>query len=593
MLPGVTLLERAFHKPRGGSTLQYTGILASASGRQVCDLNIEHCTLVDVFQGTLVPNSTLSVAYGRIVGINDGLAAHQTIDAQGLYLAPSFMDAHVHIESSLLSPAEYARIVVPRGTTAVAADPHEIVNVLGYEGMNYMLRSSAGRPLDVYLTVPSCVPATSFDSAGASLYASDMHQFAREDRVLGLGEVMNFPGLIAGEATLLDKLAIFREARKAIDGHAPAVRGRDLSAYIAAGIRSDHESTSAEEAAEKLSKGMYVMIREGSAARDLAALVATVTPRNARRFLLCSDDRHPTDLVREGHIDRMLRLLVAAGVDPIDAIRMATLNAAERYGLQTFGALAPGYQADMVLLKDLTSFEVVQVFKAGVPVALDGQMTVPITERPYPLRDSVNIKWLEASDFHIPARGPKVRVIEAREGSLITGSLIMDTPRGPDGICFSDTERDLLRMYVIERHRGTGNIGRGFIHGLGLKRGAIASTISHESHNMIVVGVDATSIFKAARHLNKIGGGLAVTLGERVIADLPLPIGGLMTNRSATEVNQRLDAFEAFFKSEGMTNTQPLMTLSFMALPVIPHLKLTDRGLVDVDQFEMTDLFPE
>lgn len=481
---------------------------------------------------------------------------------------------------------------MPRGTTAVAADPHEIVNVLGYEGMNYMLRSSKGLPLDVYLTVPSCVPATNFDSAGASLYASDMHQFAREDRVLGLGEVMNFPGLIAGETTLLDKLAIFREARKAIDGHAPALRGRDLSAYIAMGIRSDHESTSAEEALEKLSKGMYVMIREGSAARDLAALVPIVSPRNARRFLLCSDDRHPTDLVREGHIDRMLRLLVAYGVDPIDAIRMATLNAAERYGLQTFGALAPGYQADMVLLRDLKNFEVVQVFKMGVPVAEDGQMSIPINERPYPLRDSVNIKWLQAADFHIPAQGSKVRVIEAREGSLITGNLIMDTPRGPDGLCYSDTERDILRIYVIERHRGTGNIGRGFIHGLGLKRGAIASTISHDSHNMIVVGVDDTSIFKAARHLNKIGGGLVVTVGDEVIADLPLPIGGLMTNQSAARVNRDLDAFEAFFTSEGLANTQPLMTLSFMALPVIPHLKLTDRGLVDVDRFAMTDLFP-
>lgn len=571
--------------------MNYTEILAAAAGRRACDLNIEHCTMVDVFQGVLVPDATVSIASGRIVGINDGLSAHQSIDAKGLYLAPSFMDAHVHIESSLLSPAEYARIVVPRGTTAIAADPHEIVNVLGYEGMNYMLRSSEGLPLDVYLTVPSCVPATNFDSSGASLYASDMHQFAREDRVLGLGEVMNFPGLIAGEATLLDKLAIFREARKAIDGHAPALRGRDLSAYISAGIRSDHESTSPGEALEKLSKGMYVMIREGSAARDLAALAGTITPRNARRFLLCSDDRHPTDLVRDGHIDRMLRLLVASGVDPIDAIRMATLNAAERYGLPTFGAVAPGYQADLVLLRDLKDFEVLQVFKAGTLVAQKGEMTININERPYPLRDSVNIKWLEARDFHIRAEGPLIRVIEAKEGSLVTENRIMGTPMGSDGLCYSDVERDILRMYVIERHRGTGNIGRGFIHGLGLKRGAIASTISHDSHNMIVVGVDDQSIFKAARHLNKIGGGLVITLGEKIIADLPLPIGGLMSNLGAAEVNQRLDAFEAFFRSEGMTNTQPLMTLSFMALPVIPHLKLTDRGLVDVDRFSMTDLF--
>jgi adenine deaminase len=270
---------------------------------------------------------------------------------------------------------------------------------------------------------------------------------------------------------------------------------------------------------------------------------------------------------------------------------MATLNAAERYGLRTFGAVAPGYQADLVLLRDLKDFEVLQVFKAGTLVAQKGEMTININERPYPLRDSVNIKWLEARDFHIRAEGPLIRVIEAKEGSLVTENRIMGTPMGSDGLCYSDTERDILRIYVIERHRGTGNMGRGFIHGLGLKRGAIASTISHDSHNMIVVGVDDQSIFKAARHLNKIGGGLVITLGEKIIADLPLPIGGLMSNLGAAEVNQRLDAFEAFFRSEGMTNTQPLMTLSFMALPVIPHLKLTDRGLVDVDRFSMTDLF--
>lgn len=573
--------------------MKYAEVLAAAAGRSRCDLNIIHCSLVDLFQGTVVHDAVVSISNGLIVGVNDGLEAAETYDARGRYLAPGFMDAHVHIESSLLCPAEYARVVLTRGTTAVAADPHEIVNVLGYEGMNYMLRSSEGLPLDVYLTVPSCVPATHFDSSGASLYASDMHQFAREKRVLGLGEVMNFPGVLAAETTLLDKIALFKEAGKAIEGHAPGLRGRDLSAYIAAGIRSDHESTDSDEAAEKVSKGMYVMIREGSAARDLEALVGAVTPANARRFLLCSDDRHPTDLVREGHIDRMLRMLVARGVDPIDALRMATINAAERFGLSNSGAVAPGFAADLVLLEDLTDFVVSAVFKCGVLWAEKGRLVRDIESRPYPLRDSVNIKWLEESDFRIAAEGKRVRVIEAREGSLLTWERIETVPVDGDGYCLSDPERDLLRIYVIERHRGTGNMGRGYISGLGLKRGAVASTISHDSHNLIVVGVDDASIFKAARHLNKIGGGLVATVGDRVVADLPLPIAGLMSELSAEEINRRLDQFEDFFRSEGLTNTQPLMTLSFMALPVIPHLKITDRGLVDVDRFVGVPLFAD
>ncbi len=573
--------------------MKYADVLAAAAGRSRCDLNIIHCSLVDLFQGTVVHDAVVSISNGLIVGVNDGLEAAETYDARGRYLAPGFMDAHVHIESSLLCPAEYTRVVLTRGTTAVAADPHEIVNVLGYEGMNYMLRSSEGLPLDVYLTVPSCVPATHFDSSGASLYASDMHQFAREKRVLGLGEVMNFPGVLAAETTLLDKIALFKEAGKAIEGHAPGLRGRDLSAYIAAGIRSDHESTDSDEAAEKVSKGMYVMIREGSAARDLEALVGAVTPANARRFLLCSDDRHPTDLVREGHIDRMLRMLVARGVDPIDALRMATINAAERFGLSNSGAVAPGFAADLVLLEDLTDFVVSAVFKCGVLWAEKGRLVRDIESRPYPLRDSVNIKWLEESDFRIAAEGKRVRVIEAREGSLLTWERIETVPVDGDGYCQSDPERDLLRIYVIERHRGTGNMGRGYISGLGLKRGAVASTISHDSHNLIVVGVDDASIFKAARHLNKIGGGLVATVGDRVVADLPLPIAGLMSELSAEEINRRLDQFEDFFRSEGLTNTQPLMTLSFMALPVIPHLKITDRGLVDVDRFVGVPLFAD
>lgn len=566
-------------------------LAAAATGRTPCDLNIVGCALVDLFQGSVLPNLTVSVCRGVVVGVNDGLRAEKTYDAKGLFLVPGFMDAHVHIESSLLSPAEYARIVVPRGTTSVAADPHEIANVLGYDGINYMLRFSENLPLDVYLTIPSCVPATNFDSAGAALYASDMHQFAREERVLGLGEVMNFPGVLVAETTLMDKIALFKGAGKAIEGHSPGLRGRDLSAYIAAGILSDHEATDAEEASEKISKGMWVMIREGSAARDLEALVKAVTKANARRFLLCSDDRHPTDLLREGHIDRMLRLLVERGVDPIDALRMATLNPAERFGIRGAGAVAPGFAADFVLLEDLRGFEAAAVFKRGKLAAEKGKLVAEIERRPSPLRDSVNIKWLQESDFRIKREGRRARVIEAREGSLLTGERIDEPPMGEDGYCASDVERDILRVYVIERHKGSGNIGRGFISGLGLKKGALASTISHDSHNLIVVGVDDKSIFKAAKHLNKIGGGLVATVGDEVVLELPLPIAGLMSDRPAEETIEKLDAFERYFAQEGLSNTEPLMTLSFMALPVIPHLKITDRGLVDVDRFERVPLF--
>ena len=571
--------------------IPYPDLAAAALGRAPCDLNIVHCSLVDLFARRIVNDSTVSIRRGVIVGVNDGLEAERTFDAKGRFLSPGFVDSHVHIESSLLSPAEYARLVVPRGTVAVIADPHEIVNVLGYDGMTYMLRSSEGLPLDVYLTVPSCVPATGFDTAGASLYAADMYPFVRDARVLGLGEMMNFPGVLAGEATLLDKIALFRDAGKALDGHAPGLRGRHLSAYLAAGISSDHESTTAEEALEKVSKGMMVMIREGSAARDLEALAPAMTSHTAARFLLCSDDRHATDLLADGHIDRSLRMLVERGIDPLDAIAAATINSARHYGLHASGAAAPGYAADLVLIDSLKDFNVSAVFKHGELVAENGMLVAPLQTHPSTLRDSVNIKWLEESDFRIKPEGGRARIIEAREGSLLTGELIEAPPIGTDGFCVSDTGRDILRIYVIERHRGSGNMGKAFIHGLGLKRGAIGSTISHDSHNMIVVGVDDKSIFKAARHLNKIGGGLVATVGDEVVADLPLPIAGLMSDRSAAEVVASLGAFSRYFAAEGLTNTEPLMTLSFMALPVIPKLKITDRGLVDVERFEPVSLF--
>ena len=363
-------------------------LIDAAVGALPCDLNLVNCALVDLLRGEVRRNTTVSLRHGRIVGINDGLRAERTVDLKGLFLAPGLVDAHVHIESSFLTPSEYARIVVPRGTTTVVADPHEIANVLGYDGMRFMLAASEGLPLDVYFMIPSCVPATDFDTAGAAIFASDMYPFLREPRVLGLGEVMNYPGILFKDQKLLDKIALFRDARKPVDGHAPGLSGKDLSAYVAAGIGSDHECTRPEEALEKLGKGMYIMLREGSTAKDLRKLLPAVNSRNASRFLICSDDRHPNDLVDEGHMDHALRLLLSGGVDPIDAFRIACENPARWFGIPDSGLIAPGYRADLVAFESMDRFEARMVWKNGVLVAEDGKLLKePPSSRP-PLRDS-------------------------------------------------------------------------------------------------------------------------------------------------------------------------------------------------------------
>jgi adenine deaminase len=569
-------------------------LIDAGNGAVPCDLNLANCSLVDLLRGEIRKNATVSILNGTIAGVDDGLRAERTIDLEGLFLAPGLVDSHVHIESSLLSPPEYAGVVAPRGTTAVVADPHEIANVLGYEGMRYMLASSEGLPIDVYLMVPSCVPATDFDTAGAALYASDMYPFLREPRVLGLGEVMNYPGVLYKDQKLLDKIALFRDASKPIDGHAPGLSGGPLSGYVSAGIGSDHECTGVAEALEKISKGMYVMMREGSTARDIASLIPAINARTASRFLICSDDRHANDLVDEGHMDHALRLLLAGGVDAIDALRIACLNPARWFGLKTSGAIAPGYKADLVAFESLEDFRAHMVFKDGALVAEDGVLLIePPGSRP-PSRDSVNIKWLTEEDFRIPARpsGGRIRVIEARQGSIVTGERIVE-PKVESGLCVADAARDLVKIFVIERHSGSGNIGKGFITGLGLRRGAIGLTISHDSHNMIVAGVDDRSIFRAAKRLNKMKGGMVFAVGDEVVIDLPLPIAGLMSDRGVAEVVERLRAFEDCFAREGLSNRTPLMTLSFMALPVIPKLKITDKGLIDVDRFAPVSLFAD
>jgi adenine deaminase len=565
-------------------------LIDAANGLIPCDTNFSNCALVDLFSGTIHFGATVSVFAGRIAGVNDGLEAAETVDCGGRYLAPSLIDAHVHIESSLLSPSEYARVVCSRGTGAIVADPHEIANVLGYDGLRYMLDASEDLPIDVYFTMPSCVPATDFDTAGAALHASDMVSFLREERVLGLGEVMNYPGVLAKAPELMDKVALFLDARRAVDGHCPGLRGKALSAYAAAGIGTDHECGDPAEGAEKVAKGLYVMLRDGSAAHDIDALVRALTPENARRFLLCSDDRHVDDIVERGHMDHALNVLLGAGFPLVEALRIASLNPSERYGIPDSGAIAPGYRADFVLFDDPARFVPGATYKRGRLVAKEGLCVAPMPGPAKAPRDSVNIKWLSAEDFRIEDRGAKVRVIEAIDDSIVTGSLVV-WPKVEGGYCVADPERDLAKLFVIERHRGSGTIGKGFLKGFGLKKGAIGSTISHDSHNLIVAGMDDASIFRAAKYLNKIGGGLVYVEGDTVVAELPLPIAGLMSDRDAAFVCARLADFSAAFESRGVTNPEPLMTLAFMALPVIPTLKLTNLGLVDVDQFSKVDLY--
>lgn len=568
----------------------------AARGTVRSDINLLNCRVVDFFRGIIVDGVTVSIYKGYIVGIGDGLSARTSLDLEGRYLAPGLVDAHVHIESSLLAPAEYARIVSPRGTVAVVADPHEIANVLGHDGIRWMLRSSEGLPVEVYLMAPSCVPATHFDTSGASLFASDLAPFVREDRVLGLGEVMNYPGVLAGDPRLLDKISSFWEAGKAIDGHAPGISGKELSAYALSGIRSDHEATTAEEALEKIGKGMWIMARMGSGSRDLENLVPAMNPATCQRMMLCTDDRHPNDIVQEGHIDAAVRVLIAAGVPFMDALRMASFNAAQYYGLRRSGAVAPGYLADLVAFGDPEGFKADMVFKSGILIGKDGNRTNGYDSYGHdcfgipPLRDSVNVKWLEEKDFRIPDEGGEVNIIEARPGSIIT-SASAARPKTINGDCVSDPDRDILKIFVIERHSGSGNIGKGFIRGLKLKRGAIGSTVSHDSHNMIVAGMDDISIFKAVRRLNAMKGGFVITDGDSVVAELALPIAGLMSDRPAGSVLEDLAKFEEYFVTEGVPGDSPLMTLSFMALPVIPELKITDKGLVDVAKFEMVPLF--
>ncbi len=560
-----------------------------ARGEEAADLVISGAQVVNVFSGEIYP-SDVAIADGLVVGVGP-YKGRETFDAAGGYVVPGFIDAHIHLESSCLTVPEFARAVVPMGTTTVVTDPHEIANVLGLAGIRYMLESSEGLPLEVLLMLPSCVPATELETSGARLDAEDLAPLLTHRRVLGLAEVMNYPAVIAGEPRVLAKIAAAHD--RFVDGHAPCLTGHDLCAYVGAGIRSDHECTTSQEAMEKLRLGMQVFIREGSVAKNMAALLPAVTPSTAARFGLVSDDRHPTDLLAEGHMNGLLRKAVAQGLPPVTAIQMVTSNPATFFSLRDVGAIAPGYRADLVLLEDLDEFRVRAVWKAGRLVARDGRLVAALPPQPPVPRSTIRIGWDRLTHLEVPTgrQGPTLgRVIEVIPDQLVTRELTLPlTIR--DGLAVADATHDVAKLAVIERHRATGNVGLGFVRGLGLHTGAIASSVAHDSHNIVVAGMNDADMMAAVRAVEQLAGGLVAIRDQRVLAAVPLPIAGLLSALSLEDVAKQMAETLAAARVLGSSLRNPFMTLSFLALPVIPALKLTDRGLVDVTRGAFVPLF--
>jgi adenine deaminase len=529
----------------------------------------------------------VGIAGGRIAGLGE-FDGGERVDGRGQYLVPGFIDAHMHTESTKLMVDEFARAVLPHGTTAVVTDPHEIANVLGTDGIHWLLDVCEGLPIDVYVMASSCVPASPFESPRRALTTGDMESILRRTYALGVAEMMNFPGVIAGLPSELRKLAV--RGATHVDGHAPGVRGRALDAYLAAGIRSDHESTTYEEALEKRRKGMWVLIREASNARNLLDLLPLVKEYGPYHCAFCTDDREPDLLLREGHINQMCRIAVQHGVSPEDAILLASLHPAQYHGLTDHGVIGPGFKADFSLLPDLNEFVPTKVFKGGRKVVDDGKV-LPFERRDVPLwvRYSVRNAPVTESDLAIESSGTPVRVIEVIPMQLLTNALI-EAPTLVDGHAVADPDRDLAKIAVVERHHATGNLGKGFVRGFGLQRGAFASTVAHDAHNIVVVGMSDGDMVTCIERLGQTGGGIVVVENGKVVGDLPLPVAGLLSDEPVEKVVDRLEFLHEKLADIGVKTAAPFMTLSFLALSVIPALKITDRGLIDVTRFRLVPL---
>lgn len=570
--------------------------VAAATGSKKAELVLKNAQIVNVFTQS-VETGDIAIEGGYIVGIGNYEGITEK-DLGGAYVCPGFLDGHIHIESSMTSPGEFERAVVPHGTTAVITDPHEIANVAGTAGIRFMMQSAQKLDLDVYFMLPSCVPATDLDESGAELLARDLEPFYADEKVLGLAEMMNAFGVTHGDKGCFEKLVQARSLKKAIDGHAPALSGKELNAYVTAGIRSDHECSDFEEAKEKFARGQWIMIRQGTAAKNLKGLMGMFEDPYYQRCLLVTDDKHPGDLIRIGHIDAIIREAVSMGADPIRAIRMGTLNAAAYFGLHDMGAVAPGYKADLAVFDDLRTLNVKQVYKGGKLVAEDGKMlhqkekitdwSDEIKERVFHSfhRDPITVEELQLKE----TTGTHQRVIDMVAHELITRERIEEWKELPGMAPGVDISRDIVKLAAIERHKNTGHVGLGFLGKYGLKRGAVATSIGHDSHNLVIAGVTDEDMVLAGNRVIENGGGLAIALAGKVLADLPLPIGGLMADEPVEVVDEKLEHMKKLSVELGISeDIDAFMTLAFISLPVIPKLRLNTYGVVDVEKHQVVE----
>ncbi|MFP4110965.1 MAG: adenine deaminase [Desulfonatronovibrio sp.] len=558
-------------------------MIKAARAETKADLLLTNIKLVNTISGNIYP-ADVAVKNGIVLGPGQ-YSAPKVIDGKGAYLCPGFIEAHIHIESTLLDPLVFAETVASMGTSTVVCDPHEIANVLGVPGIEYFIQSTRDLPIDIYFMLPSCVPATSLENSGAKLGVTEMQKLLHKypDRFPGLGEMMNFPGVIHQDPEVMAKLEMAENM--VIDGHAPGLSGMDLNAYILAGPGSDHECVRLDEAREKLEKGMHIMIRQGTSQHNMADLLPLVNDHNWPFFSLVSDDRHPEDLADQGHVDDNLRRAVSLGLDPVRAVQMVTINPARYFGLKHRGAIAPGCFADMVLVDDLKDFNIRQVYLKGK--ALEDYTFQRRIAAP---GNSMHIKELTEISFEIPALKEKVRAIQVIPGQIVTKTSIAK-PVVRNNKALADAKNGLIKLAVVERHRATGNIGLGFVKGLGLERGALASTVAHDSHNLIIAGTNDRDMLVAAREAMNMAGGLIAVQDAKVLGAVPLPIAGLMSDKPLKNVVGFMRELDMACHAMGMTHSNPFMILSFLALPVIPELKLTDKGLVDVSKFEIVDLW--
>ncbi len=570
---------------------QLKKLIDVASGRQLADLVIKNCRVVDVYNSTII-DGDIAICNGEIAGVGE-YSGEKEIDAKGQYASPGFIDSHIHIESAYVSPEEIGRLLVPHGATSIIADPHEIVNVCGIDGLDYMMSAAKGTVLDIKFMLPPCVPATPFEHAGAVIDANTMKEPIKDDRILGLGEFMDYPGVISGDSGVLDKILVVKNNGKLIDGHSPNIEGKDLNAYAAAQIHTDHECSTVKEMLDRLSRGIYVLLRQGSACHDLENLIKGVTVENSRRCLLCSDDRQPKTILELGHLDDHLRICVREGINPITAIQMASLNAAECFRLTDRGAIVPGLRADIVLLDNLEDFNISKVFIKGEEVACEGEYLLPIKKHNIDtVKGRFQVKDFSKDKLKLKLKSNYVHVIDVLPGGVLTAKGTARVKTNQNGEFIYNENEPISKIAVVERHQNTGNVAVALLRDYGIKSGAVALSIAHDSHNIIAVGVNDDDMELAINTLIKQGGGIVLAKNNEILETMPMPIGGIMSDQSGEWVNEQLIRIHNTAHRELGINSdlEPVMTLCFMSLAVIPEIKITDMGLFDVTAFKFIDL---